>query len=173
MRETWRVSSLSGLRIVFIARSLSLTADFYSVSLHKSAYDILCAPARKIVRNFSRPGGTRGEERNTRNFLICIPGPRLPVSLSAFSRPCRARESSRFALVQFFFFFADAFLFSPRKSHAYGTAIKALRSRNSRKEIDARASARSTIMLKKLAVFCAQLILIQYNFRCRVLEANA
>lgn len=48
--------SLSGLRIVFIAQPLSLTADFYSVSLHKSAYDILCAPARKIVRNFSRPG---------------------------------------------------------------------------------------------------------------------
>lgn len=29
--------SLSGLRIAFSARSLSLTADFYSVSLHKSA----------------------------------------------------------------------------------------------------------------------------------------
>jgi len=62
----WRFS-LSGLRIAFIARPLSLTADFYSVSLHKSARDILCTPARKIVRCAVLRCTSAG------NFLISIP----------------------------------------------------------------------------------------------------
>lgn len=47
--------SLFGLRIAFIAQAIKLNCGtFTTCSLHKSAYDILCALARKIVRNPSR-----------------------------------------------------------------------------------------------------------------------
>lgn len=85
--------SLSGLRIVFIARPLSLTADFYSVSLHKSAYDILCASARKIIRNSSRsptvpPRPLPRTSPLRARFFNFHPGP-------AAARPPFSRESSR------------------------------------------------------------------------------
>lgn len=141
--------SLSGLRIVFIARPLSLTADFYSVSLHKSAYDILCAPARKIVRNFSRPGPDQG---GTRNFLISIPARGSPPTLSHPPWPRRAL-ASRIAriYVPAHFFLADAFIlfyyfffFAWRAgADLRDTTIKALRSRNLRREIDIVQLARS------------------------------
>lgn len=84
-----RVSPFPVLRIVFIARPLSLTADFYSVSLHKSAYDILCAPARKIVRNFSRARARPGRYSQFFNFHS---GPRLPSTHRSFS-PSRPRRT--------------------------------------------------------------------------------
>lgn len=119
VRETWRVSSLSGLRIVFIARSLSLTANFYSVSLHKSAYDILCAPARKIVRNFSRPGGTREGGRGYSQFFNLHPGPAAAGFAVRFLATVSSSRVVAFcARAFFFFFFSPTHFYFPREKVA-------------------------------------------------------
>ena len=130
------------LRIVFIARPLSLTADFYSVSLHKSAYDILCAPAHKIVRNFSRPGLARPERYS--QFFNFYSGYSAALRFSFFSSlsqprtsPRRSRESrcvrSRI--------FSCRCIFSREDKRTYET-IKVLRSRNSRRKMDVMPHAR-------------------------------
>lgn len=156
--------SLSGLRIVFIARPLSLTADFYSVSLHKSAYDILCAPARKIVRNFSRPGPDQG---GTRNFFNFHTGPRLtrltvhPLRLPR-DRVVRSRESAVYPSAHFFFSLPTHFFFRGARERIYGTTIKALRSRNSRREIDIVQRARTLHDNIYKLIFCVS-FLIKYS----------
>lgn len=105
-RGMWaRVSPFPGLRIVFIARPLSLTADFYSVSLHKSAYDILCAPARKIVT--SRAPAPREYRAVLAIFLISIYRPaarstRRPPLCLPRGHVVRSRESTVYASAHFF-----------------------------------------------------------------------